>query len=272
MKRLNEGVGECGGVKLVGMSGNKGLGGRSLTQWLIAAAVLLFGLSIPAFADNVGFCPPPATATACTTANGLGNETIKVGTTSFGMWAAGTNNSSSPWYLLLAVPEMTPGSASAPTVTSSSFTQIGTTADAGAFTQTTAGSIYQFAQAAGDIPSSLGSNSSMNASNLFCDGASIPCTNSNEIQAFGKLPNDFEIFAYTFSPGINGKTPYEFSTSPLTSGTYLAALGVGGKKNNIQFSTPFTTTGLAVPEPATISMFGGGLIGLAGFLRRKLLS
>ena len=53
---------------------------RKLTLLLVFLAA-----SISAFA-NVGFCPPPATATACSTATGGDGETIAVAGDTFGMW------------------------------------------------------------------------------------------------------------------------------------------------------------------------------------------
>lgn len=219
---------------------------------------------------NVGFCPVPATQASCTTATGLGGHTIGVGTTSFGMWSNGAQDSNSPWYLLLAIPEATDGALSDvfPTITSNVFTLQSTT-DAGDFLQTTTGDIYAFA---GANVGNLKGDNSMSAVNMFCDGAAIPCTSSNEISAFGSLPNDFEIVVYKWSPGFNGNTAYSFTTSGLSAGTYLAAVGVGGDKNNIQFSTPFTTTGLVggpVPDGGvTLMLLGGALLGIES-LRRK---
>jgi len=266
-------------MRLVSKQGSiekKDLNLTRLCRWATVAGVMLFALALPAFADNVGFCPPPATAMACSTANGLSNETIKVGTTGFGMWSLGSNDANSPWYLLVAVPVAAGGSATAPTITSGSFTQQGSTSSAIAFQQTTTGDIY-------DLPGVIAitglagpgsSNDSMNAANMFCDGGTIPCANSNEIQAFGSLPSFFDIFVYTFNPGFNGSTPYSFSSSPMVGGTYLAAIGAGD--NGKQFSTPFTTTGLVqtprtvpTPEPDTLVLLTSGLIGLAGLVRRK---
>jgi hypothetical protein len=62
--------------------------------------LLFLAASISAFA-NVGFCPPPATADACSTpTGGTGSETITVAGDTFGMWPLGGASSDDPWYLL----------------------------------------------------------------------------------------------------------------------------------------------------------------------------
>jgi hypothetical protein len=123
----------------------------------------------------------------------------------------------------------------------------------------------------------------MNAANMFCDGNGIPCTKSNEITAFGGLPNDFEIYVYTMTAtglntnGLTEGTIYNFTVGngSLPAGTFLAAVAVGGNNNNIQFSTPYTTTGLAngqntTPDSGvTLMMLGGALVSLET-LRRRL--
>lgn len=192
---------------------------------------------------NVGFCN--VTGTAC----GGGDPNTIQSATSFQMWSFGTNDANSPWYMLVAVP-LTSGSTTAPTISGSGFT-VTEIANAN-FLSSSTGSIYDlFTQTSG-----LGGNSSMNATNMF--GAA-------EQNAFGSTPGLFEVFLYQVSPGFMGNTAYTFNSSPgLPAGTFLAAIGVGGKNNNIQFSTPFTTAGLeSVPDGGMgLMLLGGAMVGL----------
>jgi hypothetical protein len=227
-------------------------------RFAVSAGLLIVTVCFSAFGqeiDPVGFCPPPATVSACTTGTGLAGETIAIGTTSFGMFKNGNGGvPSNPWELLVAVPNDVGG---APTITNNGgdFTQVGLTADKGQFLPTTGVSLYTFAGTSGD--------GSMNTANLF---------GANEVNAFGSTPSFFEIFAYSFSPDIANNTPYSFSVggSGLVAGTFLAAAG-----GTNPFTTPFTITGLVhgpnvpqVPEPGSIVLLATvGLI--VGSVYRK---
>ena len=133
---------------------------RKLTLLLVFVAA-----SISAFA-NVGFCPPPATATACSTpTGGPGTETITVAGDTFGMYKLGAPGSDDPWYLLISVPftDPEPDPFVAPTITSTDFT-VSAGVDAGDFLPTTAGDIYAFAA---PFDGAGVGNNSMNATNMF---------------------------------------------------------------------------------------------------------
>lgn len=231
---------------------------------------LLFFLSIgvcatrAAFADNildpVGFCAAPATVQTCTTGTGIAGETIGISSsTSFGMFKNGNGGTaSSPWLLLVIVPEPMNGGISAPTITNvgNYFTQQGPTIDEGSFFQSSNGSIYDLVGQPGD--NLTAANQSMNAPNLF---------SQNEVNARGSLPSYFEVFGYSLTPAIQDNTGYTFSASGLVAGTYLAAAG-----GSQPFSTPYTVTGLiehttSLPEPASMFLFGSGFAGFALFLR-----
>jgi hypothetical protein len=212
--------------------------------------------------DPVGFCNVPATASECTTATGLGGETIGISSaTTFGMFKNGNGGTAaSPWDLLVAIPDYT---GTAPTITNTIFTQQGSTQNLGHFLYTS-GSLYTFAGTSGD--------SSMSAHNMFCDGTSYPCTTSNEIHAFGSLPAFFDVFEYSFAPAISNNTAYTFDVggSGLPDGTFLAAAG-----GTNPFTTPFTVTGLidappaAVPEPSSILLLATLSLAIAGLWRVK---
>ena len=226
------------------------------TKYLTLLAAITLMLSVRGFGetiefDPVGFCPPPATAAACTTSTGPGGEAILIGSTSFGMFKNGNGGTpSNPWYLLVAIPNYSGG---APTLTSLSFT-LNSTTDKGQFLSTSGKTLYTFAGLTGD--------SSMNVGNMFGSAYSA---------WYGSTPSYYEVFKYSFSPAIANNTPYLFNVggSGLPVGTILA--GAGGTN---PFTTPWTVAGLVGPPPSvpdggmTLMLLGGALFGL-GALRRK---
>jgi hypothetical protein len=228
----------------------------------ILFAAFVFAWASTALADDitdpdpVGFCAPPATVPACTTGTGIGKETISVGSTSIGMEKNGSGTSSSPWYLLVAVPNY---SGAAPTLSIAGFTE-GSTVNSATFTPSTGGDIY-------DLFSGLtGSNGSLNAGSLF---------GANEAAAFGSMPSSFDVFEYSFTGAFTSWTPYTITVggSGLAAGTFLA--GYGGSP---PFTTPYTTAGLVngptvpTPEPGSLTFLGVGLLALAALAGRRSLT
>lgn len=263
----------------------------TLVVLLLLASICAFGQIID---PNLGFCSPPASAAAC---SGQPHTNPVTSGSTFAMWSFGGANQEaiSPWYLFLAVPEATAGSASAPTITSASFTSISAAADAGALPPTPASEdIYSFACTAGAEPC-LSGNNSMNADNLFGTDSSADGFGLEQAATGGVTPNFFEIFVYTVScaanPCISGGTGYTFSSTPnLVAGTFLAGLAEGDAQDHMQFSTPFTTAGLVqgstttsgpgsgpgggpangpqVPEPSGIMLLGSALLAITAGLRK----
>lgn len=234
-----------------------------------AFALLTLGLAVSALGqtiDPVGFCPPPATVSACTTGLGAGGENIGVGATDIGMMKnGGGGTASNPWFLLVAIPDYT---GTAPTITfKNTFSPSGSPAEFDNFISTS-GSLYTFTGTTGD--------SSMSAANMF---------GANELAAFGSMPSFFTVFKYTFTPDIADGVPYEFTVggSGLAAGTYLAADG-----GTNPFTTPFTVAGLVdgpgctpatcggggggtpVPEPSSVVLFGTAFVIGALFMRKKV--
>jgi hypothetical protein len=225
---------------------------------LLAIIALVFACSPAVRADDitdpdpVGFCPPPATVPACTTASPVGH-TIAVGSTSIGMEKNGSGMSASPWFLLVAVPNY---SGSAPTLSIAGFTE--GAVNSATYLPSASGSIYALFGIVGD--------SSMRASNMF---------GSIEAAAFGSTPTSFDVFEYSFTGPFDSWTPYTITVggTGLSAGTFLAASG-----GSQPFSTPFTTTGLVngptvpTPEPGSLTFLGAGLLGLAVLAGRRSLT
>jgi hypothetical protein len=167
------------------------------------------------------------------------------------MWSFGSNDSTSTWYLLVAVPQTSQMSITAPTITGTGFS-ISSTSSA-FFTSSSSGGIQDlFSQTNGN------GNESLNASNMF---------GSLEQAAFGSTPADFDVLLYTVTGAFSGSTAYSFTASPgLIAGTFLAANGTDTK--GAALATPFTTAGLVPDGGMTLMLLGGALVGLEALRRR----
>jgi hypothetical protein len=66
--------------------------------------------------------------------------------------------------------------------------------------------------------------------------------------------------------GVQSSTPCSNTTTPFALQTVSSYTLAGGT----QLNTTTTTLVTNVPEPASIMMFGSGLLGFAGVIRRKL--
>lgn len=67
-----------------------------------------------------------------------------------------------------------------------------------------------------------------------------------------------------------GLTPQQVLTMLCTSGTCTSADVTAAKTISGSFTADLVSTASSVPEPGTLVLFGSGLLGVAGMLRRKL--
>jgi hypothetical protein len=202
-----------------------------MVKKILLLAVLALALPMAAFASStIDFTNSGGTLTGSSSGVSLSSSTLVVVKGFFGGTITGTN---------LGSVSFTTGA-----LTSGSLSGDATFAGGGSFTITGNG--------VDGIPSGV----------IFSGTFSGPVTLTGT-----ELAND--TWSYTLSGPIKGKLYTGFSTVAstvqLVFSTHKGPLANGGSAT-ISSGDSF----VVVPEPGTLSLFGTGLIGLAGLVRRKL--
>ena len=236
--------------------------------WLAAAVVVLGFLCVvcvqPALADTV-VDPQIFVCQSCTAPPG-GDPDLITNTSSFTVGVAGNFTLQNPLLVIVGVyngngtPTITfSGGVSTPIIGTYGLTATSATMVSGqdAFTR-------------------LG----------LASGGSESFTNwsgADTAKGFG-TPTSFKLYAFALNTNLKSGSPITIGESGAANGSYLIAYdcenGTGSRAGcatpgNIG-QTVFTDTGLLdaapVPEPTTLTLFGSGLIGIAGLFRRRLVS
>ncbi len=129
------------------------------------------------------------------------------------------------------------------------------TATANGVTGTNMGDLTSGMEVYGDVLNLTGGNNSESFTNftMFAD----------------QDAKNFDIYVFDLGTTLSQDNPVSVSLSGVPLGTYVFAYGFDNDKGDTYF-TPFTQTGLTVPEPGMLMLFGSSLLGIGLFGRKKI--